>query len=36
VAFLYSSLEDISHDPTRPDTVPSGLQVPIDGDRIDR
>jgi cytochrome c peroxidase len=36
VAFLYSSLEDISKDPTRPQSVPSGLQVPIDGDRIDR
>ncbi len=36
VAFLHSSLEDVSKDPTRPGTVPSGLQVPIDGDHVAR
>jgi cytochrome c peroxidase len=36
VAFLYSSLEDRANDPARPQTVPSGLPVPADGDRITR
>ncbi|HVY44892.1 MAG TPA: cytochrome c peroxidase [Minicystis sp.] len=36
VAFVYSALVDRSHDPTRPKHVPSGLPVPVDGDRIQR
>jgi cytochrome c peroxidase len=36
VSFLYSSLEDVSRNPSRPHAVPSGLPVPIDGDQIQR
>jgi cytochrome c peroxidase len=36
VAFLRSSLVDRSHEPTRPDAVPSGLPLPVDGFRISR
>ncbi len=36
VAFLSKSLMDRSADPARPETVPSGLPVPLDGFRIVR
>jgi cytochrome c peroxidase len=36
VAFLHSSLEDMGRVPSRPDRVPSGLPVPLDGDEIQR
>ena len=36
VAFLRSSLVDRSHEPTRPDAVPSGLPLPADGFRMQR
>jgi cytochrome c peroxidase len=36
VTFLHTSLEDVSKEPERPLTVPSGLQVPADGYRIYR
>ncbi len=36
VAFLRSSLVDRSHEPTRPDDVPSGLPLPADGFRMQR
>jgi cytochrome c peroxidase len=36
VAFLDKGLTDPSRSPTRPETVPSGLPVPLDGFRIPR
>ncbi len=36
VTFLRSSLVDRSHEPTRPDDVPSGLPLPSDGFRMQR
>jgi hypothetical protein len=36
VTFITKGLMDRSREPDRPDEVPSGLQVPIDGFRIPR